>query len=429
MPSCATKNEAAWKALFERYGILEEINRAGTAAVSAEQIREYREPRLMAKFDHRINLPRLFADNDLAILPVSRGKYLIARFAAYHAFELRQSPLARFSLPAHIRSLNPDALVGETLAINAALASGILEDFLEEADLCPTVAGRMGSGSFGFRIDRAASGSHFIEVRNAQLEIDAAFEGRASLALLEAKCSLADDFMIRQIYYPYRLWSMKLAKAVRPVFLVYSNGIFSLYEYSFCEKEHYNSLVLKKYQRYSLEDTAIRSTELLALARHTQLCPEPDVPFPQADSFSRVINLCELLMGRSLSREQVTEEYAFDLRQTNYYTDAARYLGLLEKERGRDCAPQYRLSAQGEEIMRLPYRQRQLALCRRILEHGVFSEAFRACEVGALPDRRAVVGIMKRAGLRGVQSESTYERRASTVTGWLTWMIDLTRRN
>lgn len=138
MRSCVTKNEAAWNALFARYGLLEEIDRTGKAAMAAEQIREYREPRLMAKFDHRINLPRLFAENDLAILPVSRGDYLIARFSAYHVFETRESAVARFSLPRHIRSLNPDALVSETLAVNAALAPGILADFLEEDALCPT---------------------------------------------------------------------------------------------------------------------------------------------------------------------------------------------------------------------------------------------------------------------------------------------------
>lgn len=56
------------------------------------------------------------------------------------------------------------------------------------------------------------------------------------------------DFLISADILPYRLWSSKLVKAVRPVFLVYSNGIFCLYEYAFQEKEHYNSLVLKKYQ-------------------------------------------------------------------------------------------------------------------------------------------------------------------------------------
>ena len=45
----------------------------GRFLISADQIREYREPRLMAKFDHRVNLPQIFAENGLAILPVSRG--------------------------------------------------------------------------------------------------------------------------------------------------------------------------------------------------------------------------------------------------------------------------------------------------------------------------------------------------------------------
>lgn len=48
---------------------------------------------------------------------------------------------------------------------------------------------------------------------------------------------------------------------------------------------------------------------------------EPEISFPQADSFQRVINICELLESQELSRDDVTEEYDFDIRQTNYSYD------------------------------------------------------------------------------------------------------------
>lgn len=55
-------NDAAWEKLFDKYRILEEIGRKGCFPISAAQIKEFREPRLMTKFDHRVNLPAVFAE-------------------------------------------------------------------------------------------------------------------------------------------------------------------------------------------------------------------------------------------------------------------------------------------------------------------------------------------------------------------------------
>ncbi len=41
----------------------------------------------MTKFDHKVNLPTVFADNGLAILPITRGDYVISSFSAYKEFE------------------------------------------------------------------------------------------------------------------------------------------------------------------------------------------------------------------------------------------------------------------------------------------------------------------------------------------------------
>ena len=80
-------NDTAWQALFDKYDILDEIQRSGQFVISANQIKEFREPRLMTKFDHKVNLPTVFADNGLAILPITRGDYVISSFSAYKEFE------------------------------------------------------------------------------------------------------------------------------------------------------------------------------------------------------------------------------------------------------------------------------------------------------------------------------------------------------
>ncbi|KXZ39206.1 hypothetical protein SAMN05661008_01956 [Alkalithermobacter thermoalcaliphilus JW-YL-7 = DSM 7308] len=96
-------------------------------------------------------------------------------------------------------------------------------------------------------------------------------------------------------------------------------------QYEFQDPEYYNSLILVKQKKYSIEDTEINLNDILEVYNRTSVVEEPEIPFPQADSFKRIINLCELLNERELTRDEITENYDFDPRQTNYYTDAGRY--------------------------------------------------------------------------------------------------------
>ena len=80
-------NETAWEQIFEKYNILEEVNGNDIFIITADQIKEFREPRLMTKFDHSSNLPTIFAENNLSILPITRGSYLIGCFETFHDFK------------------------------------------------------------------------------------------------------------------------------------------------------------------------------------------------------------------------------------------------------------------------------------------------------------------------------------------------------
>src|SRR5690625_6647851 len=77
MNMAQTKNDMAWKKLFEKYDILKEIEKNNVFHISSSQINEFREARLMTKFDNSDNLPKIFKENSLAILPDSRGTYII----------------------------------------------------------------------------------------------------------------------------------------------------------------------------------------------------------------------------------------------------------------------------------------------------------------------------------------------------------------
>lgn len=422
----ASLNDDAWVRLFERYDILRYIEENGEFRISAKQIKEEREPRLMAKFDHAINLPDIFRRNKLTILPITRGDYVISHFDAYHTFEHEDTPIQRVSLPTYLQSIDGNNISSESIALNCAVAAGIVKVFLGDEEILSTVSGRMGSGEFDFRIRNLKSEELCnVQVRNSQIEIDAAYEGICSLALFEAKRDISADFLVRQLYYPYRVWRKRITKPVRPIFLVYSNGIYHIYEYTFENPEIYSSILLIKQQRYTVEDISITAEDIQHSLRTVVPEEEPEVPFPQANSFARVINLCELLAEQRLSRDEVTERYAFDARQTNYYTDAARYLGLIEKKTV-DGIRYYELSKRGQRILRMGYRERQIAYCSCILSHRIFASVLsRYFQTGAMPETNDIVQMMKRSNLYHVVTENTYERRSSTIKGWINWIIGL----
>ena len=245
-----------WENIFDKYDILENIKKNGQYEISAKAINEFREARLMTKFDNASQLPKIFVDNGLSILPVSRGSYVIAPMKIFHDFPKIEHSGEIFYLefPEHIQSLSPDGITSEALALNAAYLSGILKDFIEDEQISPTINGRMSSSTFDFNITSSLSNEDVrINVNNAQIEIDAGYEGAEYLSIIEAKNHLADDFVIRQLYYPLRLWTNNLKKPVKTIFMVYTNNMFYLYEYKFDDVQNYNSLKLSRFQRYSFE--------------------------------------------------------------------------------------------------------------------------------------------------------------------------------
>ena len=97
-------------------------------------------------------------------------------------------------------------------------------------------------------------------------------------------------FLIRQLYYPYRLWKPKTTKEVVPIFLSISDNIFSFYVYRFAEESHYNSIELLSHKKYQIGTTDIELEDIVKTLNSTAtILPEPiGIPFPQSDSFGRI---------------------------------------------------------------------------------------------------------------------------------------------
>jgi len=418
-----SKNDIAWQLLFEKYRIAETIEKEGRYNITSTTINEFREARLMTKFDYKSQLPTIFKEHYLSILPTARGTYVISDFETFQNFEENEVPITKINFPTYLESIDYHHITSESTALNCAYISGIISDFVGDESLKPTVNGRMGSSTFDFLIT-AKKGPLKIQVKNAQLEIDGGYEGKHSLSLIEAKNSISKDFLIRQVFYPYKLWVNKIQKPVRPLFLTYTNGIFHFREYVLTDPNHYNSLQLIREEKYLIQEGSITKERIHQLVQEVAILAEPPIPFPQADSFERVINLCELLQEHgSLSREDITSQYDFDVRQTNYYTDAARYLGLLEKEK-KEGQIIYSLSSIGEQLFQLPILERQLKFISLLLSHLAFNRTLALYfENNRIPTKAEIVAIMKSSNLYKVDSESTFSRRSYTVRSWMGWIV------
>ena len=112
-----TANDKAWEILFERHKILEEVEKNGFFEIASGQINQERESRLMAKFDHFVNLPDIFRENDLSILPISRSKYVIGKFDAHFKVKYdSEIEVIPFEFPPGIESIDYTNLYSESSA-------------------------------------------------------------------------------------------------------------------------------------------------------------------------------------------------------------------------------------------------------------------------------------------------------------------------
>ena len=421
----------AWKALLEKYHILEEIQRNGCFSIKASQIKEFKEPRLMAKWDSTDAMPDALRKNKINLLPDSRSSYVLSDFLLYEKIpELDEhvTQMDHVAIP-ELESIDVNNISSEANAINVLMLSGILDDFLGTDKNVETFHGRMGTGAFSFEVDTVRGIKRRVHVNHAQCEIDGGFENSTSVVIMEAKNVVHEDFHVRQLYYPYRLWRARVKKPIRLVFSVYSNMIYRMFEYRFSNPEDYSSIELVRCKNYSLQDTSITMEELIAVRKRTETKTDDNMdhtrtPFIQANSMERIISLLENMYENPMTPQQVAELMDFDLRQSDYYYNAGKYLGLFEKE-AEDKQILISLTALGVRVFRLGYKKRQLKLVELILEHQIFGTFFDGlAETGQLPDKGAIADEMRRLH---VCNEGQIVRRASSVSGWLKWIFNLTK--
>ena len=423
MENWISKNNEAWNSLFKKFNIIKEINDNGFYEISADDIKlSGREPRLMTKFDSSENLPDIFKANDLAILPIKRGSYIIGKFQNYQTVNIDNNiDVETKKLPDYITTIDYKNITSEAISLNAAYISGMLEDIIGES-VVPTISGRMGTGEFNYKILLNDQNTFDVSVENSQMEIDGSYESISKFIILEAKNHYMKDFIIRQLYYPYKVWKSITNKEIIPIMLIKHDNIFNFFVYSFENENDYNSIHLKKIKRYILDEpyNPIELSDIIDIMSDIKFVEESnDVPFPQANTFNIVLDLLGELNSQDMTPDDITNFLEYDPRQTNYYIDAAKYLGFVKKDK------KYTLTDYGKDIMKMNHKDRTLAIIKSILSHRPFYLAMQQQIDNYSFDTDAIAHAIDEC--RGeINMPSTAKRRTSTVTAWIKWILEIT---
>jgi len=433
-----------WEEIFETYDVINKIDMHNTFRISTDTIKEHKgEPRLLVKFDHRNNRPYIFNDNDISILPDSRYGYILGKFDLYADLDYQfknsnpeDDKTKIVSMPYYIESIKFDNLTSEAISLHAAQISGILEDFLSE-NILQTVSGRTSTKKMSFEVGTMDGEILNFQVDGSQIEIDGGYESLQHLTLVEAKQHFASDFLIRQLYYPFRtFYDRGLNKKIRNIYMTYSNDMFTLFEYVFTNPLKYNSLKIVKRKSYVINFEGIAFRDILHAHRNVEFVEEPTkdiVPFPQADTFERVIDFLTILLEKDLTFDEMTGLYDFDPRQSDYYKNSAKYLDLIDEFINEQGEKTFTLNEKGKRIMESDPKTKYIEIIKLIFSHKPFHETFTRHLLKNSKDFRKVklsnieVGSIISKYFLGY-NDTTYNRRGGTVKGWIRWMIRITEK-
>ncbi len=405
----ANVNFVAWEKLFVDLNIdtSKELH-----IVSTKQIKQItkREPRLMAKMDSSKDVPPVMARHGYFLLPISRSEYAIVRGKGFHELEKRSQAAKEFVSRIRFNLVTNGRNTSEMQYLDYCANAGLIEEVVGKGKLYPMIRGREGSGTYSFRVGRTG-----LDVRSAQIEVDLGLEGRDSIVLLEAKSKTPDDFIIRQLFYPYRKFMGGFAdKQIIPIFFTYDSEDerYNFWKYHFTDPSAYNSIQLVEQGSYKIKQVNVLDIEDIT-EDEFQIGHQKDL-IPQANDLDKVLRLIHLVGEGVVTANEIAREFGFAPRQSSYYREAAEALGFISLD-GRE----YSLTAAGKLLVSLNTEKRNTFFAKAINEFALFKECM---------DRLRSKGLLTRSDIEMIiahtsnLSGTTIPRRARSIEACLRWM-------
>jgi hypothetical protein len=382
--------------------------------VTSKQIKQItnEDPRLMAKMDKIENLPKIFRENNLFLLPVSRKEYAIVKGIGYHKLEsiTDVKPISHITQVPFPASLKAES---EGVLLEYANSCGLLGEVTGTSNLIQTFRGRTTTPKFSFDVN----GSQ-LTVHHAQIEIDAGFENSEEIILFEAKIGVPTSFGIRQLYYPFRTaYQGQNKKTVRNFFFCLKRDrdkrLYLFWEYKFDPYNSLESIKLVHSKQYQ-----VKVSHRLSIKAYQDVIPMKNKKeIPQADDVNKISEFPLRVFEGNDTADKIKNVFGFVNRQSSYYRQASEILGLVS----RDNHGRYRLAARGEEYLRLPSQQKSHYLCKLLLEFPIVNEVFLdiSIDTNKVIKKEHIIGLLKK---KSHLTGSTIGRRAQTIISWFRWI-------
>lgn len=251
-------NSTSWQKIFEDIGGLSHDFDRSPLNVTARQIKNScqqftetneKEVRVLCKQDSREDRPDIFKDKGLFLLPIKNGEYQIIKGEGYVDIEpvVGETLVYRSKLDFDLET----SKIGdsEMQHLDFAYASSLIRTFMDDPSLVLTIRGRKYTPDIEFRV-----GNHTISSKSVQTEVDAGYEGKDKIVLVEAKNSTTTNTIIRQLFYPYRQWQSITEKKVYTLFFEKSKSddTYAIWKFEFLDQEDYNSINLVESKRFKI---------------------------------------------------------------------------------------------------------------------------------------------------------------------------------
>ncbi|MPL72816.1 hypothetical protein SDC9_18607 [bioreactor metagenome] len=250
------KHNDSWNKIIEDYKILNHDFNNSHFVLSAEQIKiscqnfkktAEKEVRILCKQDSREDRPQIFIDNNLFLLPIKNGSYCIVKGEGYVDIEEITSEVLTYDSKLDFRLVTSEVGNSEMQHLDFAYASSLIRTFMNDSSLLLTIRGRKYTPEFSFKVGNAS-----IKVNSVQTEVDAGYEGRDKIVLIEAKNSKTTNTIIRQLFYPYKQWKNYTDKEVFLLFFEKQGNHYNIWQYGFTDENDYNSIKLIKSAKYQI---------------------------------------------------------------------------------------------------------------------------------------------------------------------------------
>lgn len=250
-------NDESWEKIFSDYKILEHNFDETPFGITAAEINvacqdfktvAQKEVRILCKQDTRESRPKIFVDNDLFLLPTRNGSYSIIKGEGYVDIPEIESEIRNYDSKLDFRLDSSEVGNSEMQHLDFAYASSLIRTFMDDESLVLTIRGRKYTPEFSFQINNQK-----ILVQSVQTEVDAGYEGRNKIVLIEAKNSSTKNTIIRQLFYPYKQWKLHTEKDVILLFFEKRGRVIYIWEYGFNDEFDYNSIYLIKSARYFIK--------------------------------------------------------------------------------------------------------------------------------------------------------------------------------